>query len=415
MAKPSSQTLLLDVRFSSGTAIDSELGVLRGVSVAEIGEATGHFVALDKAGMIIGVDDPEIPGTVRRLPLCADQKTLDSIVEVGAQLGRVKAREDHDDSIASRAGYVECFRMEDGKAVCDLTVFDAYQNRATFLEAATKTPEMIGLSGHFKFIAEIIGDQAFMRVTGIEAVDIVDEGALTHTGLFRALPVAPTVDNNKKVKTRFSTKPTPPMANAPKLPAAHQAPHDPENIPEMPDLEAFKAMCEHVGAYAAAIHGNNTDFASKLAECMSAIEPVVVPTPPGAPAPVTAHASNPDASVHDPVAAFKSLVALVSSLKTEMDTKMAAMKTDSAKHLSALGLKPGATPAPAAAPEPAPATVNEPTTFLAIKAKVQKEQNLKPGAAAEIAMKTHPEAYRAYLKDLGIYDAKKDPRQARAS
>ena len=409
MASPS--PLNFHVRFAAGTAVDEDRGTLIGVSVAEIGVATGHFVALDQMGQIIGVDDYDIPGTARRIPLCADQETLDTIVQVGSKLTRVKAREDHDDSIGSRAGYSNNFRIEGGKAVCDLTVFDSYQNRATFFETAQKTPEMIGLSGHFKFIAEIIGDQAFMRVTDIEAVDIVDEGALTHTGLFRAKATPLKVDNPENIKTRkkLATK----MSNAPKVPPANEAPANDDKeavMPDMPDLETFKAMCEQVGAYAAAIKGNNSDFESQLSEALAAIQPVVVPTKPEAPAPVKGPATNPDAHVPDPAAAFTAILGAMKAL----GAKVTKMETDQKKNLTALGIKAAAAPSTTSPETKAEVkTENAPLNFLELKAKIQKEENLKPGAAAEAAMKRQPDAYRTYLKGMGVYDHTKDARLSR--
>ena len=67
--------------------------------------------------------------------------------------------------------------------MCDVTLFSSFVNRSLVLETAEKTPEQIGLSIDFLPEFELIGGKAFMRVVSLEAVDIVDAGAITHNGL----------------------------------------------------------------------------------------------------------------------------------------------------------------------------------------------------------------------------------------
>lgn len=410
-----SKPLSFTVKLSLADTIDADKGRLQSVVVAEVGEATGHFVCIDKAGLVIGCDDESIPGTVRMLPLFMDAKGIDLVVEAGVEANRAKARENHDDSVGARAGYVENFRLESGRAVCDLNLLDAYRHRALFLETALKTPEMIGLSGDFKFLTEIIGDRAYMRVTGIDAVDIVDEGALTHAGLFSARgesPMAPNakrheVDKANKVVTKKNH-----VANAGKIPPAGEGHPNKDSSDEIdqPDMDAFKAMCDSVAAYHAHIAGNNTDFSSRLADCMSSIAPVNVPTPEGAPAPVHGKPGN-DGSVKDPAAAF---AAMESRIVNALGAKMsAAVEMGIKKQMSALGIKPTAAPVPAE--PPVPVKTDEPKTFHQLRAKIQKDRNLKPGEASQAAMKENPELYRQYLKGLGVYDPQKDPRTAVAA
>lgn len=414
MAKAApSKPLNFTVKLSLADAIDDDKGRLQGVIVAEVGEATGHFVCLDKAGLVIGCDADDLPGTVRKLPLFMDEKGLNLVVEAGVAANRAKARENHDDSVGARAGYVENFRLQAGKAVCDLNILDAYRHRALFLETALKTPEMIGLSGDFKFLAEIVGDCAFMRVTRIDAVDIVDEGALTHAGLFSKRGESPLSPNAKRHEVDKANKVVAkkiPVANAPKIPPAGEGHPNKDSSDEIdqPDMDAFKALCEQVGAYHAHIAGNNTDFAAHLADCMSHIAPLAVPTPDGAPAPVHTKPSNPDASVKDPAAAFAAMEARLSAKLT------ASVELVLKKQMSALGIKPSAAPVPAAADDK-PVNTDEPKTFLQLRGKIQKDQNLKPGAAARAAMKANPQLYRDHLKTLGIYDPAKDPRNMRVA
>lgn len=408
-----SKPLNFTVKLSLAEAIDNDKGRLQGVVVADVGEATGHFVCLDKAGLVIGCDDETLPGTVRTLPLFMDEKGLGLVVEAGVAANRAKARENHDDSVGARAGYVDNFRLQGGKAVCDLNIWDAYRHRALFMETALKTPEMIGLSGDFQFLTEVVGDRAFMRVTAIDAVDIVDEGALTHAGLFSKRGESPLAPNAKRHEVDKANKVVAkkiPVANAPKIPPAGEGHPNKDSSDEIdqPDMDAFKAMCEQVGAYAKHIEGNNTDFASHLAECTAHIAPVVVPTPDGAPAPVHAKPSNPDAPVKDPAAAFAAMEARLSAKLTS------SVELVLKKQMSALGIKPAAAPAPAAPAEVPPVNPDEPKTFHQLRAKIAKERNLKPGAASQAAMKENPELYRTYLKSMGVYDPAKDPRNRAA-
>lgn len=414
------------MRFSVGGNVDTETGILESVTVAEVGAATGHFACLDKAGNVIGVDDPDIPGTARRIPLMMDAKGIEMVVRAGNEANRIKAREDHDDSIGARAGFVNNFRVVDGKAVCDLTTLDNYRHRALFLEAAQKTPEMIGLSGEFRFVVEVIGGEAFMRVGGVDAVDIVDTGALTHAGLFRALKPRASVDRSGKTKSR-AAKPNKQtfsaMADAPKVPPAGPG-LDPDNdgdidvnVRDMPDLDAFKSMCEEIASYAKGVGALHDGFASKLKDAMASISPVTVPTPEGAPAPVSGQPSNKDASVDDPKANFTALRSEFSQKLAEVEANTVrrvttSVTTEMKKQFAALGIKPTAAPAPAAEVPAADASKDEPKTFFALKAKIQRDRGLKPTEATHAAMKERPDLYRDYIKGLGIYDPSKDHKSA---
>lgn len=380
------------LQFAAGVGqIDPAAGKLRGVTVAEVGAAVGHFAYLDAAGKVVGVggiaDARDFPTAKRSVPLAMDAASLATVVAAAKPIARVKTREDHDDAIRSRAGYAENFRIEAGKAVCDLTILDAYANRAIFLETAQKTPELIGLSGDFKFTAEIVGDQALMRVTRVDAVDIVDRGAVTHHGLF-------------SVKSQpASGVDTPGSEKSARMAAA---PNTADDEMAAPDWEAFKALCAGVAAYQA----KHAECAAVIKECMSAIQPVPVPTPPGALAP--ANATN--------TMTAEAQLALKKEITTELSTSLAAIvATETAKavqaasvefrkELSALGLKPAVVPAPAAPATPATPELpaDAPKTFLELKASIAKERKVSPAKAAEAAMRENPAFYAAHLRSKGI-------------
>lgn len=193
-------------------SVEMALGIIRECTVAKAGvPLKGHTVMLDSKGAI--TKDEKL--SVREVPIFTDEKTLDTLMAAAnAARKRLKVREDHDDSVGARAGFADAFkRTDDGRVVTDLHIFDSYRNRAVFLETASKTPEEIGLSIDFKPMFELSGDRALMRVVKLNAVDIVDEGAITPGGLLLSVGV----DTDEKVEPAISaaTQTPAPMADAP--------------------------------------------------------------------------------------------------------------------------------------------------------------------------------------------------------
>lgn len=393
------------LQFGAGIGqVDTAKGLLRGVTVAEVGPATGHFAFVDAAGKVLGVggmgDAETFKGAVKRLQLGMDEQSLASVVTAGQKAKRFKTREDHDDSIEARAGFTENFRMDAGKVVCDQTIFDSYRNRGVFLEAATETPELIGLSGDFKFTAEVVGDKAMMRVTRIDAVDIVDQGALTHAGLFKVKSAAQ-VDMPANEETEFTA-----MAKTP---------------PAKPDLKAFKEMCAAVAAYKAAV----TDDGSEIDDCMAgllpptqeikteAVKTAAKTDKPMTPEEKTALTTELTASLS---AVFTAKLAEVSAtIKTEVETATKAQAVEFSKKMSALGIKmeAGKEPTPeeiAAAKKQADELAaklkeGEKKDFLTMRAAVAAEKKISLVKAAQLVAAEHPEVFHEYRVKLGIIKA----------
>lgn len=377
--------------------VNSQSGILTGVSVAEVGPATGHYAFADAKNNILGVggreDGAMFKGAVKRLQLAMDAESLLTVVAAGKQSLRYKTREDHDDSIAARAGKSQNFRLIDGKVVCDVSIFDAYANRAVFLETAEKTPELIGLSGDFKFTTEVIGDMAMMRVTRIDAIDIVDQGALTHAGLFK---VKPQVDTPSKENLSI-------MATS---------------APVKPDLKAFKQMCAEVAAYRAA----NAQEGESIDDCMADL----IPKPAAGEGQTDDEAAKTKSmNASEKADLTKELTTALSAvftakidemkgtIKTEVETATKAQAVEFGKKMSALGLKfeAGKEPTPAdlaaavKAGEDAAALAAGKEDFLALKAARAKEKNIKPSEAAVEIMREKPAVYEAHLKKLGVVRA----------
>lgn len=188
--------------------VDSTAGILLSVTVAKSGvQATGKFVCLDTRGNI--TNDPRL--AVDRIPIFTDEKTLTTLLGAAQDAkGRVKVRSDHDDTLDSRAGFATRFVRDGDRVACDLHLNDSYKDRAVVIETAVKTPELIGCSIDFKSSFEIKDGKAFMRVDELYAVDLVDEGAITHQGLFMGRG---RVDNETKVeRSPNNMSKTPPTA-----------------------------------------------------------------------------------------------------------------------------------------------------------------------------------------------------------
>jgi hypothetical protein len=172
-------------------SVDQAHGIIRGATVAKSGvQATGKFY--------VSPDGTEYP-------VFTDEATLSSLMVAAKAAGkRVKVRTDHVDEIGARAGYADEFKLtNDGRVTSDIHLFKSFDNREIVLETSQETPEEIGLSIDFTPSFELRDGKAFMRVEELHAVDIVDEGAITHGGLF----LSAGVDTTPKVETEKIPKP----------------------------------------------------------------------------------------------------------------------------------------------------------------------------------------------------------------
>lgn len=191
--------------------VDKDGGVIYGVTVAKANvNALGKYVYLDANGQL--TRDPE--GARKKLQVKTDGKTLDTLMGAAQDAGgRVKSREDHDDSIGARAGFADNFRMIGDRVICDLHVFDSYANRQIVFETAAKTPDDIGLSIDMDPSFEILEDCALMRIAKLNAVDIVDAGAITPAGLFLHAEKSVDNQNNSKTSTTMAEQKEPTVAD----------------------------------------------------------------------------------------------------------------------------------------------------------------------------------------------------------
>lgn len=354
-------------------AVDAKGGVLRGVTVAQAGvEATGKFVFLDKDGNL--TRDAKL--AARKLQVVTDEQTLETILSAANAAGGIlKARSDHDDALESRAGYADNFKkvpagpeigsdkIVPARVICDLHLNDSYRDRDVVLETASKTPQLIGLSIDMLPEFEIFKDRALMRIAELFGVDIVDEGAITHAGLF----CNRSVDKTARLKTAT-----------------------PDPLTQMADDKKPLTIDDCMAAI------------SKLGDAMTALQAAV--TPKKADADADGMSAKLAAEMKD---TREKLAAVTESLATlQKESAALGLKKGDAK--AGTGADAGAeTEAQRLAAEKA----NGEKTYLQIvdETVAASAGKLKRSDAHRQVMQSHPAKYADHQKNLGVYDASRDP------
>lgn len=352
----------LSLQLKAGS-VDAPRGVLLGCTVAKAGvQAQGKLVFLDKAGKI--TFDEKL--AVRKLPVFTDEKMLQTLMTAAAAAGsKVKAREDHDDSIGARAGFFDTFKLEGDRVVADMHLFSSYRNRDVVLETAAQTPEEIGLSIDFIPEFEILADRALMRCKKLIAVDIVDEGAITPGGLF----LSAGVDSDANLQTASA---------------------------ELEKQTTMPPTIEELSNQLSAL-------AKTVGECVTAMSKLSTPAAPK--------------EITDGLAAIRAEQEKLSLSVKEQGEKLAAVTADNLrlkKTASVLGVRvitnaaERATLASGSAEEieKIGASTGEKTYDELVTERVNAEK-CKRSEAHLFVMKAHPEAYRMHLKAKGIFDPSK--------
>lgn len=361
MQKPVSDFL---VKFKAGS-VDRKAGVIRDAVVAESGiPAKGHFGYLNADGIFSREKQAD---TVKTVPLFMDDASLQTALAAAIEEGgRARVRSDHDDALSARGGYADNFRIADGKLITDIHLFDTYKDREIVLETAEKTPDLIGLSMDFSFKTEVSDNKALVRVTGLKAVDIVDEGAVTPNGLFRSVRMAAPAD------ATIAQVDTPAKGNMADTPVT--------DTPSDSKLDKVLALLTQL------LEGEKKEADENETAAKCAAEDKKE-TP----------AEEKKEDEADKMAAL---------VEKAVAAKFAALKAEQA----ALGVKPAAvtsaesTDAKFAAEKDAKAKVEDAdpvAKFNAITADLVKSGKSVIAARHE-AVKSHPEVYRASLKARGI-------------
>jgi hypothetical protein len=151
------------ITFAASTgAIDTEAGVIRGVSLITKGPALGHGVMID-------------------------DKTLEQVKTAAEQYaGGLKVKLDHSGGAGDIVGYIDALRIDGEKLLGDLHLLQNSPHRAYILEIAQRIPDTFGLSIAFSGPSEKSSDKltTLQRCSEIYSVDLVSEPAANPSGFF---------------------------------------------------------------------------------------------------------------------------------------------------------------------------------------------------------------------------------------
>jgi hypothetical protein len=332
-----------EIRYQlSSVVVDAKTGTLRNVTVAKAGVAAqGHYLSVDSEGM-----QTQDPDQIRReLPVMTDEETLKTLMAAAVSAGgRFKVRSDHDDAISSRAGYADNFQIIEDRVVCDVHLNESYRDREIVMEVAKNTPELMGLSIDFLPSFEIGKNEALMRVQKLNAVDIVDAGAITPAGLFLKEGVDKSPNGILSMETKQSDKPT------------------------------------ELAALAAAVLSLTSKF-DELSAKLAAVDEKKKKK----------DDSEDDSDEDDQMSAVNAKLA-------EHTASLLALRKDQA----ALGLKAGASLVSPEATAPEAKPVEKPKTYLELVSELKTSGKFSAGAAHREAMRANPAAYATHLKSLGV-------------
>jgi hypothetical protein len=156
---------------ATGSRVDRESGVLRGVSVITEGEAKGHGMIVD------GI-------TLDQVKSCAE-----------TYVDGLRVKMDHYTGIDAMVGVLRDFVIDGTQLRADLHLIKSHEDFEKIMEMAETIPGAFGLSISFS------GESDRIPVSGVEGVlieaarcmeiysaDIVDQPAANPTGLFQSMP-----------------------------------------------------------------------------------------------------------------------------------------------------------------------------------------------------------------------------------
>ena len=147
---------------ASAGVIDSEAGIIRGVSLITKGPALGHGVMID-------------------------DKTLEQVKTAAEQYaGGLKVKLNHSGGAGDIVGYIDTLRVSGEKLLGDLHLLQTSPHRAYILEIAERIPDTFGLSIAFSGPSEKSADKltTLQRCSEIYSVDLVSEPAANPNGFF---------------------------------------------------------------------------------------------------------------------------------------------------------------------------------------------------------------------------------------
>ena len=156
-------TAAVYTNFAALERVDTEKGVIYGVSVITIGEALGHG-------------------------LWVDELSLNQILQLAkAKSNGVKVRAEHTGKIFDTSGKLINFRRDGNCVRADFELLKSDENFDKILEMAEKLPTEFGLSVSTAATSEKIDGKKMVRFTELESTDLVGRPAANPNGLFSAL------------------------------------------------------------------------------------------------------------------------------------------------------------------------------------------------------------------------------------
>ena len=189
------------IAFSAAVgAIDTELGIIRGVSLITEGPALGHGVMIDAK-------------TLQQVKAAADLYS-----------GGLKVKLDHNSGAGEIIGFISNLRIVGPKLLGDLNLLASSPHRGYVLEIAQKIPDTFGLSIAFSGPSEPSSDKltTLQRCSEIYSVDLVSECAANPDGFFSRKAKLATEKNDPKAspKTEYAMTPEPVKTYADDIQAA---------------------------------------------------------------------------------------------------------------------------------------------------------------------------------------------------
>lgn len=146
--------------------IDKDNGIIRSVSLMEMGDAKGHY---DKKGRQVIIDDV----------------TLEQLFKECKKLGKVKVKANHGSGVFEVIGWADNFALQANKVIADVHIYEAESNRARILEIAEQNPTHMGISMEFTGEDKARGTVCMSRCDGVLAAALVDDPA-ANSSLFSA-------------------------------------------------------------------------------------------------------------------------------------------------------------------------------------------------------------------------------------
>ncbi len=149
---------------ATGSRVDREAGVLRGVSVITAGvEAKGHGIWIDQTSL--------------EMVKAAAETYVDGL----------QVKSDHGSGFGEIEGVLRDFVIEGNQLRADFHLIKSGEEYERICEMAEMMPSSFGLSIEFSGISEEIDEYRYARPVEIYAVALVDQPAANPSGLFQAM------------------------------------------------------------------------------------------------------------------------------------------------------------------------------------------------------------------------------------